>query len=268
MGFESLCGSHIVPPAEALTRFARARLTLESASAADARQVCGPPLDVARRLVALPGSFNPPHRAHQALLRSARDEWHADAAAFVLSVRTVDKERVSGLWLEDRLWLLCELSATETAIVATNRGLYFEQALALRALCPKLQTLAFVAGFDKIVQVFDARYYDDRDAALDQLFARAEFLVAPRGDATTRNLTDLLSRPENARYASRVRALPVAPDLALVSSTRARERGEVADVPELVASFIRESGCYEDPVPAAYAARGAAIRAAARAQGV
>ena len=29
----------------------------------------------------------------------------------MLSVRTVDKERPSGLLLEDRLWLLCRLAA-------------------------------------------------------------------------------------------------------------------------------------------------------------
>jgi nicotinic acid mononucleotide adenylyltransferase len=227
--------------------------------------VCGPPLAGARRLVALPGSFNPPHRAHEALLRAASLAWRANSAACVLSARTVDKEDVSGLWLEDRLWLLCRLSASHTAVVATNRGLYVDQAIALRALIAPEGALAFVTGYDKIVQIFDPRYYVDRDAALDQLFAQASFLVAPRGAATADDVAALLARPENAPYAARVTTLPLSQELADVSSTRARERGDLTDVPELAQQLIRESGCYATPVPAAYAARGAAIRAAASA---
>lgn len=216
--------------------------------------------------MALPGSFNPPHRAHFSLLAAARDAWSADAGAFVLSARTVDKEQVSGVWLEDRLWLMCQLVDSRTAMVVTNRGLYYEQALALHGLCPHLEALAFVTGYDKIVQIFDPRYYDDRERALDLLFARASFLVAPRGKASERDLEGLLARPENAPYASKVSALPVAPDLARVSSTRARVEGDLSDLPTLVGEFVRESGCYLTPPAPEYVARGAAIRAAAGAR--
>ena len=37
-----------------------------------------------------------------------------------------------------------------------------------------------IYGYDKVVQIFDPRYYDDRDAALDRLFALSSLLVAPR----------------------------------------------------------------------------------------
>ena len=265
MGFESLCGSHILPSLEALVPYYRALAALDPSAPPAAIQVCGPPLAGVRRLVALPGSFNPPHRAHEALLRAAVEAWRADGAAYVLSARTVDKEQVSGLWLEDRLWLLCALSASRTAVVATNRGLYVDQAAELRALCPRLEALAFVTGYDKIVQIFDPRYYVDRDAALAELFAHAAFLVAPRGAATADDVAALLARPENARYAPRVTTLPLSPELAETSSTRARERGDLKDVPDLARQLIRESGCYATPVPQEYAARGAAIRAAASA---
>ena len=265
MGFESLCGSQIAPPLEALVPYHRALSALDPEARPSAIPVCGPALGGVRRLVALPGSFNPPHRAHEALLRAARNTWRADGSACVLSARTVDKEQVSGLLLEDRLWLLCALHGADTAVVATNRGLYVEQAVALRALIAPNASLALVTGYDKIVQIFDPRYYVDRDDALEQLFALASFLVAPRGAATSDDLAARLERPGNARYADRVSLLPLAPDLALVSSTRTRERGDLGDVPDLAAALIRETGCYVDPVPAAYAARGAAIRAAARA---
>lgn len=274
MGFESLRGSQFPPSVEAVARFHRHLAALDPGAPPTARAVCGPRLRGARRLVALPGSFNPPHRAHLALVEAARAVWRADGACYVLSARTVDKEQVSGLWVEDRLWLMCRLAgeaaggaANEAVgVVVTNRGLYAEQAVALHALCPRLEALAFVTGYDKIVQIFDPRYYDDRDAALDLLFSRASFLVAPRGAAGAADLAALLTRPENNRYAPQVQVLPIAGELKEVSSTRARDRGDLANVPDLAADFIRATGCYLTPQPVAYAARGAAIRAAARAR--
>jgi len=253
------------PPAEAVAPFHRHLATLDPDAPPAARLVCGPSLKDARRLVALPGSFNPPHRAHFALLAAARGAWRADAGAFVLSARTVDKERVTGLWLEDRLWLMCQL-VDDAAMLVTNRGLYADQATALRALCPALDALAFVTGYDKIVQIFDPRYYDDRDRALDRLFAAASFLVAPRGRSTAEDVAALLDRPENRRYAPGVTVLPLSKELANVSSTSARTDGDLSDVPAAAAAFIRKTGCYLTPLPAEYLGRGAAIRAAAAAR--
>jgi hypothetical protein len=192
----------------------------------------------------------------------------ADGAAFVLSARTVDKERVSGLWLEDRLWLLCAATrgGEGPSVVVANRGLYYEQAVALRALCPRLEALTFVTGYDKIVQIFDPRYYVDRDTALDQLFSLADFLVAPRGAATERDLATLLDQPQNRVHASRVKTLRLSDELANVSSTRARSDGDLGDVSPEVAAFVTASGCYLTPPAPQYAARDAAIRAAAAAR--
>ncbi len=279
MGFESLCGSQepssapAVPPVGKLLPYHRLVSGLDPKEAPVAEMVCGVSTSGIRRLVALPGSFNPVHRAHLALLDAAVTCWSADAGANVLSALTVDKERVSGMLLEDRLWLLCrqiepEPARAARAVVVTNRGLYVDQAAALFGLFPSLEALAFVTGYDKIVQIFDPRYYADRDAALDLLFSRASFLVAPRAEATIVDLHALLARPENARYAARVTVLSLPVELAGVSSSRVRTDvdGRYADVPERVARFIRETGCYEDPVAAAYAARAQALLEAAQAQ--
>jgi hypothetical protein len=119
--------------------------------------------------VALAGSFNPPHRAHLALLRAGLDATGASAALFVLSARTVDKEQPSGLLLEDRLWLLCRLAgelqgklqgelsaewartpgapqapAPRIGVAVTNRGLYVDQASALHRLAPGADFMLFV----------------------------------------------------------------------------------------------------------------------------
>lgn len=276
MGFESLCGSQepsIAPtasPVGELLPYHQLVTGLDPTKAPVAKAACGASPSGVRRLVALPGSFNPLHRAHLALLGAAVECWSADTGAYVLSALTVDKERVSGMLLEDRLWLLCrQIEANPArAVVVTNRGLYVDQTAALSELFPSLEALAFVTGYDKLVQIFDPRYYAARDESLDALFSKASFLVAPRGDATKGDLKTLLDRSENVKYATRVTLLPMPDELAEISSSRVRDHTDErsADVPERVARFIRESGCYDESVPAAYAARAQSLLEAARAQ--
>jgi hypothetical protein len=189
----------------------------------------------------------------------------------LLSVRTVDKERVTGILLEDRLWLLCRLLpdvGDGAAVLALNRGLYVEQAAALRASLLQLRELVFVVGFDKMVQILDTRYYQDREAALRELFGIARFLVAPRDHFTVADVRRLLAEPENRRYADRVTTLPLDPALATVSSTDARSlagTGQLPSslVPPLVERFVLESGCFSESGQERYAQRAAALNALA-----
>jgi nicotinic acid mononucleotide adenylyltransferase len=256
-------------------------------------QVCGAPVDRARRLVAVSGSFNPPHVAHLALLAAGAAAAGADAGVFVLSIRTIDKERVTGLLLEDRLWLLCRLSAAGGAgrdappegaaapsggrprlgVIATAQGLYVDQARALQSLAPRAGRVVFVTGYDKIVQILDPRYYADRDAALDELFSRASFFVAPRDASTPADLAQLLGRPENRRFAAGVSPLDISPQLARVSSTAIRD-GVAAGaelrgaVPPAVRRHLRATGAYAAPDgEGAYGDRVAAFERLAAAQG-
>ncbi len=229
-----------------------------------ATQVCGPSITGARVLVAVPGSFNPPHAAHLALLRAGILAAGADAGIFVLSVRSVDKEAVSGMLLEDRLWLLCgllqdlalegaaDLNGVGLGAAVSSRGLYVDQAAALRRLCPGAQEVVFVIGYDKIVQVLDARYYDDREATLERLFSQARFLVASRDQSSAADLEELLARPENRPYAAGVQDLVLDASLAGVSSSATRlaiSAGSSAAgaLPARVASFLAATGCYAAP---------------------
>ena len=87
---------------------------------------------------------------------------------FTLAKVTVDKEHVTGLSLEDRLLLLSLYTQRHpsTGFALVNRGLYFEQAQAFRSVFGEQVALSFVVGMDKLLQILDPKYYQDRDAAL------------------------------------------------------------------------------------------------------
>ena len=213
-----------------------------------------------RSLAVLAGSFNPLTSAHLALAEAAERQGIGQVA-FALSTRTVDKERPEPAFLPDRL-LVLELSVERTGnrlVGLLNRGLYVDQAVLLRAALPALERLVFLVGFDKIVQIFDPRYYDDREAALRRLFSIASFAVAPRGGAGSAELDELLGRAENQAFAGGVSPLEVAPGLGDDSSSLVRtalgrgERPSVSLPPESVA-FIEATECY-GPDVTRYAAR-------------
>lgn len=196
------------------------------------------------------GSFNPPHIAHVELARAAINSGACDSVIFLISKRTVDKERPTGMRLTDRLFLL-ERVAEEgfrLGVALTNRGLYVDQAKVLTLAWERQgrgqpESLTIVLGFDKLVQIFDPRYYEDRDQALEQLFSLARIAVAPRGGADDSSIGALLARPENARFAEGITVIHLAPELADLSSSDLRNSGEkVAEsdstLPEAAEAFL------------------------------
>lgn len=182
-------------------------------------------LNRAPRIGVISGSFNPLTLAHIALAESARRSAGLDLVVWAIAARTVDKEGVVRATIADRLAQLSAYAqwAPADAVVLLNRGLYVEQADALRSLRGGGVHLAIVVGFDKIVQIFDPHYYTDRDAALDKLFARARLLVAPREDEDEGALRNLLAQPQNATYADRVAYIDLARRYRSDSSTTVRE---------------------------------------------
>ena len=203
-------------------------------------------------MIVFPGSFNPPTNAHLAMLSQAAQYGGAHGEMLVyaaMSKRTTDKETVERPLLLDRILLLDTVlrnHAPHTGILLFNRGLYVEQAEAIRSQYPEVKQLFFLLGFDKIVQIFDTRYYEDRDGALRELFALARILVAPRAGAGAAELTALLAQPENAPFAGNVHPLPLDGTFRDISSSRIRQSEAVheQDVPPEVRRFIRETGAY------------------------
>lgn len=212
-------------------------------------------LRTARRVGLYAGSFNPLTRAHIAVAEAARREARLDALVWSCAVASVDKERVRRASLADRLVQLSALLTSQAAapLVVTPQGLYVDQADTVRALLPPDADLYTVVGFDKVVQIFDPRYYTDREAALQQLFARTRLLVAPRGMSSEPELMELLRRPENAPYRQHVTYLPLAATVRAESSSGVRSAVEHAaplrrwagEVPPEARALIEVTGAFE-----------------------
>lgn len=141
----------------------------------------------------------------------------------------------------------------------TNRGLYVEQANAARAAFPDVTNLYFVVGYDKIEQIFDARYYADRDAALTELFSLAKLLAAPRASHEAADLDRLLNRPENRAFQANIQLIPFPVNYRDIASSQIRAALQHSMVnpassqliewlPPASLAFALETGCYSPPM--------------------
>jgi cytidyltransferase-like protein len=178
------------------------------------------------RVVALlSGSFDPLTIGHVALAEAALN--HANLVLLVYSVRTQPKEAgVPGPLLseEERLAVLeafCEARpGIEPALC--SHGLLAEQVEAAAARFPA-SDMALVMGSDKVRQLLDPRWYQDRELDLETLFSRANVFYAVRSEDEG-VVEELLQQPENSRWRKRFVRLDVPPDVASVSSRGVRER--------------------------------------------
>lgn len=214
-------------------------------------------------IIVFPGSFNPPTTAHLAMLKQARQFTRQQAGTMhnkrkillyaALSKHIVDKERVERPLLLDRILLMETLlhhRLPHAGMMLFNRGLYVEQAEAVRTSFPRVQRLYFLLGFDKIVQILDPHYYEDRDAALKKLFALAQLLVAPRGKDGGDALQSLLAQAENQPFARSIHTLPLGKGYRDISSSRIRQSGDEYDhdMPWEVRRFMHETRAYAPPL--------------------
>lgn len=176
------------------------------------------PTPACRSVALLPGAFDPPTAAHLHLAeRALRDGYQR--VVFTLAVRTVGKRR-TGLTREDRLLALRAMASRNIVVAAVSHGLYADQAEAAARAFPGAD-IAFLVGSDKVFQIFDPRWYRDRDHALTRLFERARIVVAPRA-GHMRALREVLTAPENRPFAERVEILRLHPAVGEMSSTRVR----------------------------------------------
>jgi len=203
------------------------------------------------RVGIISGAFNPPTLAHVELARRAKEGFKLDRILFTMSRITIDKEKVEGILLEDRM-LLLSLMAKElgwASVAAVNKGLYFEQARAFRSLLGNKARLFFVVGMDKVIQIFDPRYYQDRDTALKGLFTEVQLIAGNRGPLAEKELKEFLSKKENQVYEDRVYPLTLPEGLKDLTSTELRTRianGEAVQdqLPDVVENFVGATGAF------------------------
>ncbi|MGE0681434.1 MAG: hypothetical protein AB7P69_11135 [Candidatus Binatia bacterium] len=208
-----------------------------------------------RRVGILCGSFNPLTLAHTELAERTREIARLDLVFFTLAKVTTDKEHVTGLSLEDRLLLLSLYVQrhAQTGIALVNRGLYFEQAQAFRSAVGEQVELSFIVGMDKLLQILDAKYYQDRDAALRQLFALTSLIVANRGAMARKEFDCILDRPENRPYRFQIQFCPLTETIADLSATEVRDglaagRSVEEWVPPETTAFLAETRAFRAPL--------------------
>jgi nicotinic acid mononucleotide adenylyltransferase len=204
------------------------------------------PLRRARAVCLIPGSFNPPTVAHLALADRALSDGY-DGVHLVYAVRTVGK-RSNGLLPEDRLMLSRAATPDRVGVLVSSAGLLADIAIAATAELDPTE-LALMVGGDKLEQLFEDRWYDDRDATLDRLFASARVIVAPRRDDAERVAQLIRAHP---RWAPRIEICHLHPSVAEISSTRVRQvlraGGDPSGlVPEPVAVFLASVGAFAPP---------------------
>jgi nicotinate-nucleotide adenylyltransferase len=170
----------------------------------------------------LAGSFDPITVAHMAMARAAR----ADAGLVVLvyAVATLPKEPGTPgplLTERQRIRIVAEVCAAHPglALGLCSHGLLADQVAAAGERFPGAR-LAVVLGSDKLVQLFDPGWYDDRDASLAALFAAAEVRYSVRDGADP---APALAEAGALGLAGRIRPLDVDPAIAAVSSREVRE---------------------------------------------
>jgi nicotinamide-nucleotide adenylyltransferase len=173
----------------------------------------------------LAGSFDPVTVGHLALAGAARDR--ARLVVAVYSARTLPKGPGTSPALLDereRVETLAAACASRDDLAAglCSHGLLADQVAAAAERFPGAG-LFVVLGSDKLAQVLDPAWYDDREAALRALFSSAEVLYATRrGDEPV--VDRAMAEARALGWAGRIHALDVPPDLAAVASRDVRDR--------------------------------------------
>lgn len=203
------------------------------------------------RLGVFPASFNPPTKAHVALIREATKRFKLDEILVLLDLQAMDK-RIVGAPLEERVKMLKLLFErySRVSMGLSNRGLFLEKQEPLRRIYPLPIRFVFMVGFDTILRVMDRKYYKDGRKELDHLFHDGQFVCANRGDDERSAFKALFEYPENRRYRRRVSFFLLPKKFSFISSSLVRERMKAGKpvkdlVPPSLLRFIERERLYE-----------------------
>ena len=198
----------------------------------------------APRLGVLGGMFNPITRAHLELGWATLHDFSLDEVLYVLPQMPPHKT-LFGARLKDRLAMMQgALEPYEQfSIGLSQQGLFLEICQGLRLIYPEETRIYFVTGRDAAERILTWPYAS-RAAALHDMFACFELVVANRGQAFVLP-PDPLLQP----YAAKIHRQTLPDDFNWHSSTlvreRLRQRLEIRDlVPDAVHAYIHTHGLY------------------------
>ncbi len=174
------------------------------------------------------GAFHPLTNAHLAVVSAALQTGLMETALLSMSRTTLHKRQLQSQEQTLHVLLLAATAQRDARldVALFNCGLYKEQAKAVRAAFPQVETVYLIVGFDKALQILDPAYYADRDAELNELFSLAHLLVCPRFGFGKADLDNLFCRPENAAWKTKAQYISLGEEYAYVSSTKARAMAE------------------------------------------
>jgi nicotinate (nicotinamide) nucleotide adenylyltransferase len=207
-------------------------------------------LDKKGRLGIIPGSFNPPTRAHLCLVKEAMRLISPDEILVLLDLQAMDKRPFGATW-EERAAML-EILFRENSRVSiglSNRGLFLDKIELLKKCYPSPIEIVFIVGFDTILRVMDEKYYQYRRISLDRLFEKCRFLVAGRENQEEAAFAELVGRKENKRYRKRISFFNLPKRCSSLSSSLARKKIDEGKsvarlVPALVLPYIEKKKIY------------------------
>lgn len=197
-----------------------------------------------RRLGVFSGAFNPITLAHVSLAESAVAHYRLDEVLFLLPLAQPHK-LIEDAPIDARLAMmaLATQHRLDFSVASCTHGLFIDIARAVEQAYPPATRLWFLTGRDAAERILTWPYPDPEEA-LNDLFARAELLVADREGR--------FALPEAAAvraHAAKIHHLPLPSAYQHVSATKIRTRlaagDEVSDlVAPLVLTYIRRQQLY------------------------
>ena len=203
------------------------------------------------KLGVFPSSFNPITKGHVAILQRAAEIKAFKEILLVLDTHAMDKEIV-GATLVDRLFMVHVLfeDYPHFSVGVSNRGLFLNKAELLKGMYPSETDITFIVGYDTMKRVFDPKYYEDREGALNQLFGSCTFMVANRENQGREALQQLMASGTNRRFKDKVHFFEIPNHLANISSSHVRQRVKEGKsftrlVPTQIGECIKEVKLYK-----------------------